>query len=74
MSEFVSVKLAYCESKPGVNYQVLSNGFDSVTIKCKGRPLCIPKGYITSPTFANREEYEPSYEDIVAKEMSDLGI
>jgi hypothetical protein len=74
MSEFVGVKLPYGDAKPGVNYKIIQQGADYVSIQCKGRPLCVPKGYITSPTFVERENYEPTYEDIVAKEMSDLGL
>jgi len=74
MSEFVSVKMPYGEAKPGLNYKINAQGADYVSIQCKGRPLCVPKGYITSPTFVEKEGYEPSYEDIVAKEMLDLGL
>ena len=75
MLEQVSVSQEYAIAKPGVVYTVVAHGFDYTTIRCNGKPLCVPNMYITAPAVDERRHstYEESYDDIIAAENKEIG-
>jgi len=66
-NESVCVYEQYGPVKIDTEYQVIDNGFDFMTIRCHGKPICVPNLFLTRSSKQYKNDL-PSYEDIISAE------
>ena len=63
----VSIEQSYGIVAPGIEYNVINEGYDFVTIRCNGKPMTVPKYLIAKAhKYSRKHEDLPTYDDILA--------
>lgn len=68
-NDTVSLVMNYGEVKANIPYAIIDEGYDFVTIRYHGKPMCIPNTLISRPQPIRRYENGlPTYEEILEDE------
>jgi len=68
MTESVCVCEQYGPLMKDVEYAIINEGLDFMTLKCHGKPICVPSMYLTRPSNKQYRAELPTYEDIIEAE------
>lgn len=68
----ICVRENYPPLKIEQEYEVITEHYDHVVVRCKGRPICIPNNFICTPQQKHYREHIVSYEDIIEAEREEL--